>query len=147
MPASYTAAHPPNGSCQVGGDPQLLTPRGLLPRKPPVPVGYALAQFGPLGTELSTGDRRVRKAITVSLRIWLSEHDYLLIGAVRSDSAIAGVVPMISLHTDIGLLFSRDLLIRRDLQSRRLPAQSPLSCGCGPPPASRAIHSVSPMIT
>jgi hypothetical protein len=67
---------------QVGGGPQLLAPHGLLPRKPPVPVGYALAHFGPLDTELSTGDRRVRGAITVSLRIWWYVHDGLLTGAV-----------------------------------------------------------------
>jgi hypothetical protein len=82
---------------QVGGGPQLLAPRRLLPRESPVPVGYALAQFGPLDTELSAADRRVRTAITVSLRIWLFEHDGLLISVVSSADAVAGLVLMIHL--------------------------------------------------
>jgi hypothetical protein len=40
-----------------------------------------------LNTELSTSDRSVRAAITVSLRVWLLEHDNLLICAVTSDGA------------------------------------------------------------
>jgi hypothetical protein len=71
----------------VGGDPQLLGLRRLSPREPSVPVAYALAQLGHLNTELSTGDLRVRIAIMVSLRVWLFEHDGLLICAVNSDGA------------------------------------------------------------
>lgn len=108
----------------MDGGPQLLASRRFLPRKPPVPVAYVLAQLGPLDTELSTGDRRVRGAITATLRVWLFEHDGLLTGTVSSDGAVAGVVLTISPHTAIGLLFSRDLLIRRDLQPRLLPAHS-----------------------
>jgi len=38
-------------------------------------VAYARAQLGPLDTELSTGDRRVRGAITVMLIVWwLNKH-------------------------------------------------------------------------
>lgn len=48
--------------------PQLLALRGPPPHEPPVPVAYVLAQLDPLNTELSTGDRRVRAAITVTLR-------------------------------------------------------------------------------
>jgi len=40
-----------------------------------------------LNTELSTGDLRVRAAITVALRVWLFEHDGLLICAIGSDGA------------------------------------------------------------
>jgi hypothetical protein len=40
-----------------------------------------------LNTELSTGDRRVRTAITAALRVRISEHDGLLIGAIGSDGA------------------------------------------------------------
>ena len=58
---------------QVGGGPQLLAPRRLLPHEPPVPVGYALAQFG---------------------------------------------------NTAIGLLFSRDLLIRRLCHAHLPPVDS-----------------------
>ena len=63
--------------------PQLLAPLRFLPREPPVPVAYVLAQLGPLDTELSTGDRRVRAAITATLRVfeWI-EHDGLLTGTV-----------------------------------------------------------------
>ena len=109
---------------QVGDGPQLLVLRGLLPREPLVPVAYALAHLGPLDTELSTGDGRVRVAITVSLRVLRVEHDRLLISAISSDGAVAGVVLMISPHTAIGLLFSRDLLIRRLCRAHQLPAHS-----------------------
>jgi hypothetical protein len=71
----------------VGGGPQVLGLRRLSPREPPVPVAYALAQLGHLNTELSTGDLRVLVAITVSLRVWLFEHDGLLICTVSSDGA------------------------------------------------------------
>jgi hypothetical protein len=109
---------------QVGGGPQPLALRRLSPREPPVPVAYVLAQLGPLDTELSTGDRRVRPAITVSLRVWLFEHGGLLTGTVSSDGAVAGVALMISPHTAIGLLFSRDLLSRRLCHAHPLPAHS-----------------------
>ena len=86
----------------MGGGPQLLGLRRLSPREPPVPVAHALAQLGHLNTELSTGDLRVLVAITVSLRVWLFEHDGLLTGTVSSDGAVAGVALMISPHTAIG---------------------------------------------
>ena len=66
----------------MDGGPQLLALRRLSPREPPVPVAYVLAQLGPLDTELSTGDRRVRAAITATLRVWWFEHDGLLTGTV-----------------------------------------------------------------
>lgn len=55
---------------QVGGGPQPLALRRRSPRKPPVPAAYALARLGHSNTELSTGDLRVRAAITVLLRVW-----------------------------------------------------------------------------
>ena len=64
--------------------------------EPPVPVAYALARLGHLNTELRPGDLRVRAAIAVSLRVWLFEHDGLLIRAVSADGPVTGVVLMIS---------------------------------------------------
>jgi hypothetical protein len=65
---------------QVDGGPQLLALRRPSPHEPPVPVAYVLAQLDPLDTELSTGDLRVRAAITVTLRVLWYEHDGLLTG-------------------------------------------------------------------
>ena len=66
--------------------------RGLSPREP---VAYALAQPGPSNAELSTGDLRVRGAITVLLGVSWVEHDGLLICAVNADGAVASAVLII----------------------------------------------------
>ena len=55
---------------QVDGGPELLALRRPSPHEPPVPVAYVLAQLDPLDTELSTGDRCVLAAITVTLRVF-----------------------------------------------------------------------------
>jgi hypothetical protein len=55
-----------------------------------------------LNSELSAGHLRVRAAITVLLRVSWYEQDGLLIRAVSSDDAVAGVVLMISPSTAIG---------------------------------------------
>ena len=66
----------------MDGGPQLLALRRPSPHEPPVPVAYVFAQLDPLDTELSTGDLRVRAAITVTLRVLWYEHDGLLTGTV-----------------------------------------------------------------
>ena len=109
---------------QVGGGPQPLAHRRLSPRDPPTPVAYALAQLGHLNSELNAGHLCVRAAITVLLRVSGYEHRGLLICAVSSDGAVAGVGLMISPSYSHRLLISRDLLIRRDLHSRPLPVHS-----------------------
>jgi hypothetical protein len=108
---SRVAAHDRRSGClrlrtrqtnrrQVGGGPQMLALRGLSPREPAIPVAYALAQLGPLNTEISAAGGsalQARVLITasllclpeVSLRVWWSEQDGLLICAISSDDAVA----------------------------------------------------------
>jgi len=78
------------GPIRPHSGPQLLAFRRLSPCEPPVPVAYALAQPGPLNSELSTGDLRVRVAITVLLRVRRVEHDGLLICAVTLAAPLTG---------------------------------------------------------
>src|SRR5690348_9698152 len=86
---------------------------------------HALAHLGLLNTELSTGDLRVRVAITVLRGVWWVEHDGLLICAVSADGAVTGVVPMISPSYSHRLLLSCDLQIRRLRQSSRTVCRRP----------------------
>jgi len=132
-----TAAHLPDESSQVGGCPQLLALRWLPPREPAVPVAYALTQLGPLNTELSAVGGSAFQAFVplVSgllhmpkvLRRWpltrLSEHDGLLICAIRSDARCAGVMVTIAPKQPSATL-SHDLLILSDLHSH-----PPGTCG------------------
>ena len=101
--------------------PQLLALRRRSPCEPAIPVPYALAQFGPLNTELSAAGGialRAREPFTASLlrvpkfllRWWCWEQGSLLICAICTDDAVAGVVLMISPHCSHRLPLSHDLL-------------------------------------
>jgi hypothetical protein len=132
-----TAAHLPGESSQEGGSPQLLALRWLPPREPAIPVAFAPTRLGPLSTELSAAGGKAFQAFVPLtsgllhmprvLRGWpltrLSEHDGLLICAIRSDARCSGVMVTIAPKQPSATL-SHDLLILSDLHSHPLPARS-----------------------
>jgi hypothetical protein len=112
--------------------PQLLVLRWLPPGEPAEPVAYALTQLGPLNTELSAAGGSAFQAFVPLtsgllhmpsvLRGWpltrLSEHDGLLICAIRSDARCAGVIVTIA-PKQPSATFRDDRLILSDLHSHR----------------------------